>query len=298
MNHQSDITINEVGLRDGLQGVVQTVTTEQRINIITLLIEAGLRFIQVCSFVSPKKIPQMSNAEQLVKQLPQKDGMKYSSFVLNQIGLERAHSVGIKKIETSLSVSESYSQKNMGLSVKDAQAQIMSIVSSAKKAKMDIRAGLQCVWGCAYEQKPGLPRILKLLENLLKSEVKVICLADSIGAAKPDEIEIVLENIIKTFPEINIALHLHINKFQMENIKLAVDMGVNQFDTSIGGIGGSPYMRGSKGNIATEETVDLLNTLGIRSGIDLFTLAKASRFLDGIIDSAYFHGKLYKLLSK
>ena len=96
MNHQSDITINEVGLRDGLQGVVQTVTTEQRINIITLLIEAGLRFIQVCSFVSPKKIPQMSNAEQLVKQLPQKDGMKYSSFVLNQIGLERAHSVGIK----------------------------------------------------------------------------------------------------------------------------------------------------------------------------------------------------------
>jgi len=298
MNHQSDIMINEVGLRDGLQGVVQPVTTEQRINIITLLIEAGLRFIQVCSFVNPKKIPQMSKAEQLVKQLPQQDGIKYSSFVLNQIGLERAHSVGIKKIETSLSVSESYSRKNMGLSVKDAQAQIMDIVSSAKKAKMDIRAGLQCVWGCAYEQKPDLPRILKLLENLLKSEVEVICLADSIGAAKPNEIEIVLENIIKTFPEVNIALHLHINKFQRENIKLAVDMGVNQFDTSIGGIGGSPYMQGSKGNIATEETVDLLNTLGIRSGIDLFNLAKASRFLDGIIDSAYFHGKLYKLLSK
>jgi len=298
MNHQSDITINEVGLRDGLQGVVQTVTIDQRINIIKLLIEAGLRFIQVCSFVNPDKIPQMSNAEKLVKQLPQKDGVKYSSFVLNQIGLERAHSVGIKKIETSLSISESYSQKNMGLSVKDAQIQIMEIVSNAKKAKMDIRAGLQCVWGCAYEQKPKLSRILKLLENLLKSEVEVICLADSIGGAKPKEIEIVLENIIKTFPEVNIALHLHINRFQMENITLAVDMGVNQFDTSFGGIGGSPFMKNSKGNIATEETVDILNNLGIRSGIDIVSLAKASRFLERIIDSAYFHGKLYKLLSE
>ena len=299
MKDDNFILINEVGLRDGLQGVSQEVTIEQRLKIIDILIESGLKNIQVCSFVNPKKIPQMNNVEELVKKLPKKNDVSFSAFILNQYGLERALKSGIKKVETSISLSESYSQKNVGISVAKAQENLHPIVSEAIDAKVEIRAGLQCVWGCAYEGKINSNKVLKLLEEVINTGASVICLADTIGAATPHNIENLLEKIFKQFPDIKLALHLHVNNgVELDNVKIAIEMGINQFDTSFGGIGGSPFMKGSRGNIATEEMVDHLNRLGYTPGIVANKVATASRILEEIINSEYFYGELYKLANK
>ena len=299
MKNDNFILINEVGLRDGLQGVAQEVTIEQRIKIIDLLIKSGIKNIQVCSFVNPEKIPQMNNAEELVKKLPKKSDVSFSAFILNQYGLQRAFNSGIKKIETSIAVSETYSQKNMGISIIEAQENLYSIVSEAINAKMEIRAGLQCVWGCAYEGKINVKNILKLLEEVINTGANVICLADTIGAANPHNVENLLEEIFKQFPDVKLALHLHVNNgVELDSVKVAIEMGIEQFDTSFGGIGGSPFMKGSKGNIATEEIVEHLNRLGYRSGIVSDKVSVASRMLEEIIDSAHFYGELYKLVNK
>jgi len=299
MKNDNFILINEVGLRDGLQGVAQEVTIEQRIKIIDLLIESGIKNIQVCSFVNPEKIPQMNNAEELVKKLPKRSDVSFSAFILNQYGLERALNSGIKKVETSISLSETYSQKNVGISIAEAQDSLHSIVSEAINAKIKIRAGLQCVWGCAYEGKINVKNILKLLEEVINTGANVICLADTIGAANPHNVENLLEEIFKQFPDVKLALHLHVNNgVELDSVKVAIEMGIEQFDTSFGGIGGSPFMKGSKGNIATEEIVEHLNRLGYRSGIVSDKVSVASRMLEEIIDSAYFYGELYKLVNK
>ena len=299
MKNDNFILINEVGLRDGLQGVAQEVTIEQRIKIIDLLIKSGIKNIQVCSFVNPEKIPQMNNAEELVKKLPKRSDVSFSAFILNQYGLERALNSGIKKVETSISLSETYSQKNVGISIAEAQDSLHSIVSEAINAKIKIRAGLQCVWGCAYEGKINVKNILKLLEEVINTGANVICLADTIGAANPHNVENLLEEIFKQFPDVKLALHLHVNNgVELDSVKVAIEMGIEQFDTSFGGIGGSPFMKGSKGNIATEEIVEHLNRLGYRSGIVSDKVSVASRMLEEIIDSAYFYGELYKLVNK
>jgi len=299
MKNDNFILINEVGLRDGLQGVAQEVTIEQRIKIIDLLIKSGIKNIQVCSFVNPEKIPQMNNAEELVKKLPKRSDVSFSAFILNQYGLERALNSGIKKVETSISLSETYSQKNVGISIAEAQDSLHSIVSEAINAKIKIRAGLQCVWGCAYEGKINVKNILKLLEEVINTGANVICLADTIGAANPHNVENLLEEIFKQFPDVKLALHLHVNNgVELDSVKVAIEMGIEQFDTSFGGIGGSPFMKGSKGNIATEEIVEHLNRLGYRSGIVSGKVSVASRMLEEIIDSAYFYGELYKLVNK
>ena len=299
MKNDNFILINEVGLRDGLQGVAQEVTIEQRIKIIDLLIKSGIKNIQVCSFVNPEKIPQMNNAEELVKKLPKRSDVSFSAFILNQYGLERALNSGIKKVETSISLSETYSQKNAGISIAEAQDSLHSIVSEAINAKIKIRAGLQCVWGCAYEGKINVKNILILLEEVINTGANVICLADTIGAANPHNVENLLEEIFKQFPDVKLALHLHVNNgVELDSVKVAIEMGIEQFDTSFGGIGGSPFMKGSKGNIATEEIVEHLNRLGYRSGIVSDKVSVASRMLEEIIDSAYFYGELYKLVNK
>ena len=299
MKNDNFILINEVGLRDGLQGVAQEVTIEQRIKIIDLLIKSGIKNIQVCSFVNPEKIAQMNNAEELVKKLPKRSDVSFSAFILNQYGLERALNSGIKKVETSISLSETYSQKNVGISIAEAQDSLYSIVSEAINAKIKIRAGLQCVWGGAYEGKINVKNILKLLEEVINTGANVICLADTIGAANPHNVENLLEKIFKQFPDVKLALHLHVNNgLELDSVKVAIEMGIEQYDTSFGGIGGSPFMKGSKGNIATEEIVEHLNRLGYRSGIVSDKVSLASRMLEEIIDSTYFYGELYKLVNK
>ena len=289
------VNITEVGLRDGLQNVDHVVKTEDKLFIVNGLIGAGVKQIQVSSFVRPELVPQMADAENLIRQLPNNNDVEFSGFVLNPRGAERAIESGLRKIETSVSTSETHSWKNTGMSLAQATNSLENIIKIAKENGLIIRAGLQCVWGCVYDGVPDPKYILSKVSEIVEMGVDIISLSDSTGMANPDTISNQLEIIMNRFPDILISLHLHDTGGKgLVNLEEGLKFGVNQFDCALGGIGGSPFIRGSTGNIATEETIYMLESRGVSTSVDIEKVAKISRWLENKIDNSYFGGKLYK----
>ena len=289
--------IMEVGLRDGLQIIKKDISIDYKLSIIESLIESGIRNIQVTSFVNPKRVPSMADAEELVKLLPIVKGVQFSGLVFNQIGVERAIRAGLTKIETSISISETYSYNNLGMSISESIDNLKKIVSTADKNKMQLRAGLQCVWGSTYDDTIDQMNVIKRLSDILEMGISRISLCDTTGMARPNDIYSVLDIIYKTFPNIKISMHLHnTNGLGLLNLNEALKFDINEIDTSMGGIGGSPFIEGSSGNIATEDTIYMLNNLGYNIGIDIKKISKISRKLEEKIGGSYFSGNLYKMI--
>ncbi|MFL2983713.1 MAG: hydroxymethylglutaryl-CoA lyase [Candidatus Neomarinimicrobiota bacterium] len=291
------VEIMEVGLRDGLQNVNEYLSIKDRLFIIEGLISAGIKNIQVASFVNPKIVPQMIEAEDLVKRISQTQDIEFSGLIFNEKGIERAMDCGIKKIETSISISERYSKKNLAMDVNSSLIKLKDIVKMAKKNSLKLRAGLQCVWGYENDGYAGQLKVLERLKQIIGMGVKRISLCDTAGMATPNEISSLLEMINKIFSGIEISIHLHNkNGLGLVNIHTALNFGIKIIDTSLGGIGGSPFIKDSKGNIGTEDTVYLLDSLGYDMGIDIRKISKLSKFLEKKIGSSYFGGKMYKLI--
>ena len=289
--------IMEVGLRDGLQIIKKDVSIDYKLSIIESLIESGIRNIQVTSFVNPKRVPSMADAEELVKLLPIVKGVQFSGLVFNQIGVERAIRAGLTKIETSISISETYSYNNLGMSIPESIDNLKKIVSTADKNKMQLRAGLQCVWGSTYDDTIDQMNVIKRLSDILEMGISRISLCDTTGMARPNDVYSVLDIIYKTFPNIKISMHLHnTNGLGLLNLNEALKFDINEIDTSMGGIGGSPFIEGSSGNIATEDTIYMLDNLGYNIGIDIKKISKISRKLEEKIGGSYFSGNLYKMI--
>ena len=289
--------IMEVGLRDGLQIIKKDISIDYKLSIIESLIESGIRNIQVTSFVNPKRVPSMADAEELVKLLPIVKGVQFSGLVFNQIGVERAIRAGLTKIETSISISETYSYNNLGMSIPESIDNLKKIVSTADKNKMQLRAGLQCVWGSTYDDTIDQMNVIKRLSDILEMGISRISLCDTTGMARPNDVYSVLDIIYKTFPNIKISMHLHnTNGLGLLNLNEALKFDINEIDTSMGGIGGSPFIEGSSGNIATEDTIYMLDNLGYNIGIDIKKISKISRKLEEKIGGSYFSGILYKMI--
>ena len=289
--------IMEVGLRDGLQIIKKDISIDYKLSIIESLIESGIRNIQVTSFVNPKRVPSMADAEELVKLLPIVKGVQFSGLVFNQIGVERAIRAGLTKVETSISISETYSYNNLGMSIPESIDNLKKIVSTADKNKMQLRAGLQCVWGSTYDDTIDQMNVIKRLSDILEMGISRISLCDTTGMARPNDVYSVLDIIYKTFPNIKISMHLHnTNGLGLLNLNEALKFDINEIDTSMGGIGGSPFIEGSSGNIATEDTIYMLDNLGYNIGIDIKKISKISRKLEEKIGGSYFSGNLYKMI--
>ena len=289
--------IMEVGLRDGLQIIKKDISIDYKLSIIESLIESGIRNIQVTSFVNPKRVPSMADAEELVKLLPIVKGVQFSGLVFNQIGVERAIRAGLTKIETSISISETYSYNNLGMSISESIDNLKKIVSTADKNKMQLRAGLQCVWGSTYDDTLDQMNVIKRLSDILEMGISRISLCDTTGMARPNDVYSVLDIIYKTFPEVKISMHLHnTNGLGLLNLNEALKFDINEIDTSMGGIGGSPFIEESSGNIATEDTIYMLDNLGYNIGIDIKKISKISRKLEEKIGGSYFSGNLYKMI--
>ena len=289
--------IMEVGLRDGLQIIKKDISIDYKLSIIESLIESGIRNIQVTSFVNPKRVPSMADADELVKLLPIVKGVQFSGLVFNQIGVERAIRAGLTKIETSISISDTYSYNNLGMSISEAIDNLKKIVSTADKNKMQLRAGLQCVWGSTYDDTIDQMNVIKRLSDILEMGISRISLCDTTGMARPNDVYSVLDIIYKTFPNIKISMHLHnTNGLGLLNLNEALKFDINEIDTSMGGIGGSPFIEGSSGNIATEDTIYMLDNLGYNIGIDIKKISKISRKLEEKIGGSYFSGNLYKMI--
>ena len=289
------VEIVEVGPRDGLQQEQTFLPTSVKVDLIEALIDAGLKRIQVASFVHPKRVPQMADAEALCAAIPQRPDIIYSGLALNLRGVERAQNAGIAHIDISVSANDSHSQRNANRSIAKAEAEFREMVVLARSYNMFVRGGIQCVFGYERSNDVKMETVVDIARRHLELGVDELALADSAGFANPDSMTALLETVIPLAGDTPVVLHLHDTRgMGLANVLAALRCGVKQFDTSFGGLGGCPFIDGAAGNIATEDTVYMLESMGVQTGIDLGRLSQISQRYEQKLGHA-LPGKVYKL---
>jgi hydroxymethylglutaryl-CoA lyase len=297
MNFDSlKITIEEQGLRDGLQSEKRTVPTARKLELVEALVEAGLTRLQVCSFVHPERVPQMADAEALCAGLEPHPGVLYSGLVLNRKGVERAAAAGLHHVAASISASDTHSRKNTGMSLDEAQSRYAEMVQTAKAEGLTVRGGLQCAFGCRFEGAIDRGLVLDLAKRHLDLGVDELALADSTGMADPRTIQELMAPIVELARGRPVIVHLHDTEGKgLANALAAIDVGVTIFDTAFGGMGGCPFIKGATGNIATEDLAAMLGQMGVPSGIDVRKVAAVSRAMESFFDKR-FPGRMHRVL--
>ena len=281
INLPKKVTLIEVGPRDGFQFEKKTIPTDFKIDIICSLVDAGLKHIQLASFVHPKLIPQMADAEELLKRLPKRKGAVYSGLVLNTKGVERAHLAGLDCVEVSISASDTHSRKNSGMSLAQALDQGKKMVRLSQKYRMHIRAGIQCAFGCVYEGKTPKERVLKIAGDFLELGIDTLAISDTTGMANPLSIKNLMDHLMPMASGTPVVLHLHDTRgLGLVNVMAAMECGITHFDTALAGMGGCPFIPGAAGNIATEDTVYLMESMHIETGVDISKVASCSSQLE------------------
>ncbi len=291
------IEIIEVGPRDGLQRETQFIQTDHKIAMIDRLSEAGLPRIQVTSFVHPRWVPQMADAEDVCAGITRKPGVVYSGLVLNMKGLERAYQAGLQAVDMSVSASDSHSRKNANRSLQEAREGFKDMVAQAHAYGMRIRGGIQCAFGY-YEPDVTQEIVVDIAKHHLALGIDELALADSTGMANPRQIREVLAAIVPLAGDKPVILHLHDTRgMGLANVVAALEAGCTHFDTAFGGLGGCNFIEDATGNIATEDTVYMLHEMGYETGIDLPKVATVSKMLQNILGQEVFPGKMYRLLT-
>ncbi len=300
-NLPKKVTLIEVGPRDGFQFETKIVPTDLKVEIICGLTDAGIRHIQAASFVHPKIVPQMADAEELLRRIPERQDVILSALVLNAKGLERARAAGVTNVEISVSASDTHSRKNTGMSLTRAIEQGQEMIRVAKTYGMQVRAGIQCAFGCVYEGQIPEERILHIAETFMSPGIDALCIADTTGMANPLSVKRLLQSLNSQFSILNsqfslpIVLHLHDTRgLGLANAVAALECGVSHFDTALGGMGGCPFVRGAAGNIATEDTAYLMKSMNIETGIDISKVSACSKRLE-IFFAKTLPGKVFRL---
>jgi hydroxymethylglutaryl-CoA lyase len=294
---QPFITIEEQGLRDGLQTLPATIPIHTKIEWVNALIEAGLRRIQVTSFVNPRLVPQMADAEALIAALPNQPDVVFSALVLNSKGVERAAACGMRQLAISLSASDTHSKKNANKNISDAKLAFAAMMMQARANGIKVRGGIQCAFGCRYEGKISESLVLDLVKHHLDNGANEIALADSTGMANPIQIKNIAGKALALCKNIPLTLHLHNTENKgYANMVAAVETGVTHFDTAFGGLGGCPFIKNATGNIATEDSVHLLHEMGYSTGIDIAKVAYVSSNIQLTLGHA-LPGLLYQLIA-
>jgi hydroxymethylglutaryl-CoA lyase len=270
------ISLYEVGPRDGLQNEPAKLPVESKLRLIEALAKTGLKRIEIGSFVRPDWIPQLADTDELSKKLTAVPGVRYLALVPNRTGLDRAVAAGMKEVAVFMSSSESHNQKNTNKSIAQSLAHFSEVVPVAKAKGLFVRAYLSTVWGCPYEGKVDPAKALQISQKLRGFGVDELSLGDTIGVGNPKQTKEIAELFLREFPAQMLAFHLHdTHGTALANCLSAMDAGIRTFDTSIGGMGGCPYAPGAAGNLATEDLASMLADMGIETGIDLEKLIDA-----------------------
>ncbi len=277
------ITLYEVGPRDGLQNESARLAVDDKLRLIEALKAAGLRRIEVGSFVRPDWIPQLADTDEVARRVP--PGPRYAALVPNRQGLDRAIAAGLREVAVFMSASETHNQKNTNKSVADSLKLFGEIVPAAKQAGLFVRAYLSTVWGCPYEGKVDPQRALAICQQLRDMGCDEFSLGDTIGVGNPLQTRRILDLFVGGgFDLSRIALHMHdTHGTALANCVVGLEAGVRIFDTSIGGMGGCPYAPGAAGNLATEDLVSMLDDMGIQSGVSLDKLVEAGALAEELI---------------
>jgi hydroxymethylglutaryl-CoA lyase len=278
------VDVYEVGPRDGLQNELRTLPTVDKVRLISALIAAGEKRIEVSSFVSPRWIPQLSDAEKLMALLPSRADVSFTALVPNLKGLERARAAGLKEAAVFLSVTEAHSKKNLNKTVAEAVAAAREVAARAREDDMRVRCYLSTVWGCPYEGFVPVQRVVEVVRQVADIDLYQLSLGDTIGIGTPIQTAEIVQEVSKIVPRERLALHLHDTRgTALANALVGLQLGITTFDSSIGGLGGCPYAPGAAGNLATEDLVFMLHGMGVETGIDLAKLVEAGELAQELI---------------
>jgi isopropylmalate/homocitrate/citramalate synthase len=276
-----DVRVYEVGPRDGLQNEAQLIPTETKRRFIELLADAGLREIEATSFVAPKAIPQLADADDLMATLDRRPGVRYPVLVPNERGLVRAIAARVDAVCVFTAASETFTRHNIGMSIAESLAAFEPVVVHARREGWWIRGYLSTAFGCPYEGPIGERAVVDVAERLLALGVDELSIGDTIGVAAPADVRRVVGALADAgIGADRLAMHFHDTRgTAVANVATAIGLGIRCFDASTGGTGGCPYAPGAAGNLATEDLVYLLDREGLRHGLDLDRVLAAARFI-------------------
>ena len=296
------VTIVEVGPRDGLQNEKAALSTADKVAFVNRLSRAGLPAVEVTAFVSPKWVPQMADAADVLAAIERAPGTRYTALVPNLAGLERAEAAGVMEVAIFAAASETFSRRNINQGIDESLTTYRAVTARARALGVRVRAYLSTAFGCPFEGPVDVARVADISAALMEMGAFEVAVSDTIGIAHPGQVPAVLEAVAARVPLAQIALHFHDTRgTALANVLAALQYGVDTYDASCGGLGGCPYAPGATGNLATEDLIYMLDGLGIETGVRLDGLMEASTFIEPLIGhplpSRYFQAEKSRLSS-
>ena len=282
------VRIVEVGPRDGLQNEKVSIPTEQKIHFINLLSEAGLPVVEATSFVSPRAIPQLSDAGAVMAGITRRSGTDYPVLIPNLKGMERAIASGVRSISVFTAASESFTRHNINATIAESLANFRPVVILAQQQHIPVRGYISTVFGCPYEGAVDPQRVLHVAQALLEMGVEEVSLGDTIGVATPIQVMQMIDLLTQCGVAIEqLAVHFHDTRgTALANVLASLQMGVSIIDSSVGGLGGCPYAPGAAGNLATEDLLYMLHGMNIKTGVDLEKVVTATSYITPLLGHA------------
>jgi len=266
----TEVVLFEVGPRDGLQNETRLVTTADKVALIDALSDCGLRTIEITSFVNPQWVPQLADASEVARRVSRRPGIIYSALVPNPQGLTAAQAAALPEIAVFISASESHNRRNVNKSIADTLQVLGGVVPAARAAGMRVRGYVSTVYGCPYEGAVDPGKAVQLATALRAAGCYQVSLGDTVGVANPRQVRDVLALVLAETPAPAVAVHFHDTRgTALANIVVALEMGITTIDTALGGLGGCPFAPGASGNVATEDVLNMLEGMGVKTGIDL-----------------------------
>lgn len=284
MKMPQSVRLVDVGPRDGLQNESQPITVADKVQLVDDLSAAGVRHIEVGSFVSPKWVPQMAGSAEVFAVIKQHCGVSYSALTPNMKGLEAALAAGVKEVAVFAAASEAFSQRNINCSIAESIERFAPVLEAAQKADVKVRGYISCVLGCPYQGEVPADQVASVARELHAMGCYEVSLGDTIGTGTPGATRALIEAVARHVPREQLAGHFHDTYGQaLANIYASLLEGVSVFDSSVAGLGGCPYAKGATGNVATEDVLYLLNGLGIETGINLDLLVDAGARISQVL---------------
>jgi isopropylmalate/homocitrate/citramalate synthase len=283
------VRVVEVGPRDGLQNEKALVPTEQKIQFIQMLAGAGLPVVEATSFVSPRAIPQLSDATAVMTGLTRLTTTSYPVLVPNLKGMERAIAAGVRSVAVFTAASESFTHHNINATIAESLANFRPVLTLAHQEDIPVRGYISTVFGCPYEGVVSPRQVLKVAQSLLEMGINELSLGDTIGVATPNQVIDVISLLVNKgpIPVEQLAVHFHDTRgTALANVLMALQLGISIVDASAGGLGGCPYAPGAAGNLATEDLLYMLHGMGIQTGVDLDKVVAATRFIAPLLGHA------------
>ena len=287
MDLPSRVTVVDVSPRDGLQAIKTFIDTKDKVRLINGLISAGITKIEATSFASPKWVPQLADAEQVMESISESEGTTFRVLVLNEKGYERARRTGrVREITFVIAATETLNQKNVNMSIADSMRQFASIAGLAKADGVRSRSIIGVAFVCPHEGRVPSANVSELIERLFAAGAAEVTLADSLGAATPDHVFELFAQVKERFPEKSFAGHFHdTHNLALANTVAAMKAGVDTFESAVGELGGCQFTAGARGNVGTERLVDMLHGMGIETGIDYSRLIEVSKYARQLVHS-------------